>query len=50
MVYKLVAESTLEERICVMQKEKQQLTDAALREGGITHFGADDLRALFQSL
>ncbi len=50
MVYKLVAESTLEERICVMQKEKQQLTNAALREGGITHFGADDIRALFQSL
>jgi superfamily II DNA or RNA helicase len=50
MVYKLVAEGTLEERICVMQKEKQQLTDSALREGGLTHFGADDLRALFQSL
>lgn len=50
MVYKLVAESTLEERICVMQNEKKQLTDAALREGGLTHFGAEDLQALFQSL
>ncbi|MBL4633427.1 MAG: DEAD/DEAH box helicase [Kofleriaceae bacterium] len=50
MVYKLIAEKTLEDRICVMQKEKQLLTDAALSEGGLTHFGADDLRALFQSL
>ena len=50
MVYKLVAQNTLEERICTMQREKQQLTDSALREGGLSHFGADDLRALFQSL
>lgn len=50
MVYKLIAEKTVEDRICVMQKEKQQLTDAALSEGGITHFGADDLHALFRSL
>lgn len=50
MVYKLVAQNTLEERICTMQREKQQLTDSTLREGGLSHFGADDLRALFQSL
>lgn len=50
MVYKLVAEATLEERICVMQDEKRSLTDAALHDGGLSHFGADDLHSLFQSL
>ncbi len=50
MVYKLVTEATVEEQILVMQKQKQKLTDSALKEGGLTHFGADDLRALFQSL
>jgi len=50
MVYKLVAESTLEEQILVMQQQKQKLTDSALKEGGLTHLGAEDLRALFQSL
>lgn len=50
MVYKLVAQDTLEERICVMQSEKQNLSDAALHDGGMSHFGAEDLQALFQSL
>ena len=50
MVYKLVAEATLEEQILVMQKQKQKLTDSALKEGGLTHLGAEDLNALFQSL
>ena len=50
MVYKLVAAATLEEQILVMQQQKQKLTDSALKEGGLTHLGAEDLRALFQSL
>ncbi len=50
MVYKLVAEATLEEQILVLQRQKQKLTDSALKEGGLTHLGAEDLRALFQSL
>ncbi len=50
MVYKLVAEATLEEQILVMQQKKQTLTDSALKDGGLTHLGADDLRTLFQSL
>jgi SNF2 family DNA or RNA helicase len=50
MVYKLVARGTLEEQICTMQDEKRQLTDAALRDGGVTHLGAEDLAALFQQI
>ncbi len=50
MVYKIVAEQTLEERICVLQEEKQRLTDTTLSEGGLSHFGAEDLQAFFQSL
>ncbi|MCP4447728.1 MAG: DEAD/DEAH box helicase [Myxococcales bacterium] len=50
MVYKLVAEATLEEQILLMQEQKQKLTDSALKEGGLSHLGAEDLRSLFQSL
>ena len=50
MVYKLVARGTLEEAICRMQDEKRQLTDAALRGGGVTHLGAEDLQALYRSI
>jgi SNF2 family DNA or RNA helicase len=49
-VYKLVARGTLEEAICTMQDDKRQLTDAALRDGGATHLGADDLHALYRSV
>ncbi len=50
MVYKLVARDTLEERISVMQSQKQELTDSALFEGGVSHLDAEDLQALFHSL
>ncbi|MBK9070630.1 MAG: DEAD/DEAH box helicase [Myxococcales bacterium] len=47
-VYKLVARGTLEEAICALQAEKQQLTDAALVGGGFTSLRAEDLSALLQ--
>jgi SNF2 family DNA or RNA helicase len=48
LVYKLVARGTLEEAICQLQEEKQQLSRAALHAGGVTHLGAEDLQALYR--
>jgi SNF2 family DNA or RNA helicase len=50
MVYKLVARGTLEEAICKMQEEKRVLTDAALRDGGLTHLAPADLETLYRSI
>jgi superfamily II DNA or RNA helicase len=50
MVYKLVARGTLEEAICTLQDEKRQLTDATLRDGGVTHLSAGDLEALYRRI
>ena len=49
-VYKLVGEGTVEERVIEMQHRKRAVADAALSHAGIEHLGADDLRALFESL
>jgi len=48
VVYKLVARGTVEDAICALQDDKRRLTAAALRDGGVTHLAADDLRALYQ--
>jgi SNF2 family DNA or RNA helicase len=50
IVYRLVANGTLEERICQLQDDKRKLTEAALRDGGATHLAKDDLRALYHEL
>jgi superfamily II DNA or RNA helicase len=50
MVYKLVARGTIEEAIGKMQDEKRVLTDAALREGGMTHLQPADLETLYRSI
>ena len=50
MVYKLVAQGTLEEAICTLQDEKRQLTAAALRGGGVTSLAAGDLEALYRRI
>jgi len=50
MVYKLVARGTVEEAICTMQEDKRRLMDAALRDGGVTNLGAEDLGALYRRL
>jgi SNF2 family DNA or RNA helicase len=50
MVYKLVARGTLEEAIGKMQEEKRVLTEAALREGGLTHLAPADLETLYRSV
>jgi len=50
MVYKLVAQGTLEEAICTLQDEKRQLTAAALRGGGVTNLAAADLEALYRRI
>jgi len=50
MVYKLVAQGTLEEAICTLQEEKRQLTAAALRGGDVTKLSAGDLEALYRRI
>lgn len=50
MVYKLVAQGTLEEAIAALQDEKRALGEAALRDGGVTHLAAADLEALYRRI
>ncbi len=50
MVYKLVAQGTVEEGICTLQEEKRQLTAAALRGGGVTNLSAEDLESLYRRI
>jgi superfamily II DNA or RNA helicase len=49
-VYKLVAASSVEERVLELQEQKLHLADAALTGAGVTHLSAADLAALFESL
>ncbi|HEX5513729.1 MAG TPA: DEAD/DEAH box helicase [Gammaproteobacteria bacterium] len=52
LVYKLIAESTVEERMAELQARKQTLADAMLEIGtnaGL-NLSADDLQALFAPL
>ncbi len=49
-VYKLVAAGTLEETVIEMQAEKRSLSEAALRNGGVTNLSAPDLEALYRRL
>jgi superfamily II DNA or RNA helicase len=50
MVYKLVARGTLEEAICTLQDDKRQLSDAALKDGGLGELAGADLEALYRRL
>lgn len=52
MVYKLIAEGTVEEKMAELQSRKQALTDAMLEAGQAagTNLSAEDLQALFAPL
>jgi superfamily II DNA or RNA helicase len=49
-VYKLIAANTLEEKVLELQDRKRALSDLALSEAGVSHFSANDIAALFESL
>ena len=49
MIYRLVAEATVEERILVLQESKRALAEAALGEAGrAASLSRDDLLALLE--
>jgi SNF2 family DNA or RNA helicase len=49
MVYRIVAEGTIEERVLALQRRKQELAEAALGEAGAAaSITRDDLLALLE--